>query len=269
MPHQALLGHYKTLLPWNLARIKCFTSMIFGLIISGSVQQHKMALGFQGEVKQNSICHRIRSFLKDFSIDYIACAKALLQLMSIDEAFDIAIDRTNWKFGKLDINLLVLAVVVNNEFSFPILWKALPKQGNSNTQERIDLIERFISCFKSSKIRSIIGDREFIGKDWIEYLIEHEIPFYIRIKENRLVEWGDKKRKIGRFFKHLQRHEKRHLELGINGKSLYVAGTKSKNGELVIVMSNQDKGLKILQIYKRRWTIELMFIMTPENWTGV
>jgi hypothetical protein len=51
----------------------------------------------------------------------------------------LALDRTNWKFGRIDINLLVLAVVVANQFSIPILWKALPKKGNSNTHERIDL----------------------------------------------------------------------------------------------------------------------------------
>lgn len=40
----------------------------------------------------------------------------------------LALDRTNWKFERIDINLLVLAVVIANQFSIPILWKALPKK---------------------------------------------------------------------------------------------------------------------------------------------
>jgi len=50
--------------------------------------------------------------------------------------------RTNWKFGALNINVLVIAVI-----SFPLMFKLLPKAGNSNTKECIELIERFICLF--------------------------------------------------------------------------------------------------------------------------
>ncbi|MDP4154874.1 MAG: hypothetical protein Q8929_04480, partial [Bacillota bacterium] len=41
MDLNTLLNHYKTLLPWNRARIKCFAQIIFGMIIASNVQQHK------------------------------------------------------------------------------------------------------------------------------------------------------------------------------------------------------------------------------------
>ncbi|MBY0292545.1 MAG: hypothetical protein K2W92_04575 [Alphaproteobacteria bacterium] len=38
-------------------------NMIWGMISSGSAQQHKIALGFSGPAKQDLVCARVRSFL--------------------------------------------------------------------------------------------------------------------------------------------------------------------------------------------------------------
>lgn len=261
----ALLERYQTLLPWNLARTKCFVSMILGTIASGSVQQHKTALGFSGAAKQKSVCSRISNFLKTFDFNFSDYARAIVEMAHLKGPLFLALDRTNWKFGRIDINLLVLAVVISDQFSIPILWKALPKKGNSNTLERIDLLQIFIDVFGAQRIAALTADREFIGKVWIDYLITHNIPFFIRIKENRLVEWGEKMRHIAVFFHHLKVGKKRHIQFNLDGHLLFFAGTRSKKGELVIVMSNQDLGLKILKIYKKRWTIELLFANCKKN----
>jgi len=171
----ALLERYQTLLPWNLARTKCFVSMILGMISSGSVQQHKTALGFTGAAKQKSVCTRISNFLKTFNLDFSDYAVAILEMADRKGPLLLALDRTNWKFGRIDINLMVLAVVVSNQFSIPILWKALPKKGNSNTAERIDLLQIFIDIFGAQRIAALTADREFIGKEWIDYLIKNKI----------------------------------------------------------------------------------------------
>src|SRR5260221_83871 len=118
--------------------------MILGMITSGSVQQHKTALGFKGPTKQKSVCTRISNFLKTFDFDFAEYARAIVEMAGLQGPLFLALDRTNWKFGRIDINLLVLAIVVKDQFSIPILWKALPKKGNSNTLERIDLLQIFI-----------------------------------------------------------------------------------------------------------------------------
>lgn len=266
MDLNALLKRYQTLFPWNLARTKCFVSMILGVISSGSVQQHKTALGFSGNVQQQSVCSRIRHFLKDFKFDFSDYARAILEIAHIKGKLTLSLDRTNWKFGCIDINLLVLAVLVADQFSIPLLWKALPKRGNSNSQERNDLLQTFIDIFGAEPIGALTADREFIGKPWIDYLIEKKIPFFIRIKENRLVEWSDDMKKhIGNFFQHLKEKQKRHIQFNLDGHRLFFAGTRSTKGELVIVMSNQDVGAKILEVYKKRWTIELLFGNCKKN----
>jgi hypothetical protein len=259
MSLNAFLNQYKSLLPWNLARLKCFMQMILGLIASSSVQQHQCALGFEGTATQESICRRIRNFLGTFSFDCQDIARALVALCSLQGPLHLVLDRTNWKFGGLEINLLVLAVVVSKRFSIPLFWKALPKSGTSNAVERVDVIRMFMDTFGVASIASLIADREFIGKAWVDFLMLHRIPFVIRIKGNRLVEWGRIQRHIKVFFNHLKVGERRHLEKRLDGHCLYFAGTRSKEGEIVIVMSNQPWGIRSLDIYKKRWTIESLF----------
>jgi hypothetical protein len=41
----------------------------------------------------------------------------------------------------------------------------LDKRGNSNSDERIDLLERFERVFPNAKVRCLTGDRELVGKD--------------------------------------------------------------------------------------------------------
>ena len=106
MELNTLLKRYETLLSGNLARIKCFSQMILGLIISGNVQQHKCSLGFQGEVLQESTCRKIRRFLAQFSFSKAEMAKALVSMMGLSGPMGLSLDRTNWKFGILDINFL-------------------------------------------------------------------------------------------------------------------------------------------------------------------
>ncbi len=157
----------------------------------GSVQQHKPVLGFTGSAKQESICARIRNFLKSFELNFADYTKAIVEIVQLKGTYSLVIDRTNWKFGRIEINLLVLAVVITSQFSIPLLWKALPKKGNSNTTERIDLLQSFVGIFGSNTIACLIANREFVGKHWIDYLIKNNIPFFIRIKANRLVEWDE------------------------------------------------------------------------------
>ena len=77
----------------------------------------------------------------------------------------LSLDRTNWKFGKTDHNLLVLGLVYKG-FCVPLFWQALGKAGNSNTQERKALLQRFLDTFGAQRIEALLADREFVGQNW-------------------------------------------------------------------------------------------------------
>ena len=89
---------------------------------------------------------------------------------------DLILDRTNWKFGKQDINFLVLAAKVG-PVTFPLFFSLLDHQGCSDFGQRQALLEKFRKTFGFQFIRSFAADREFIGKEWIQYLCDHDIPF--------------------------------------------------------------------------------------------
>jgi len=263
MHPSTLLEGFGNLLPWNLSRRRCFVSMIFGVFTSASVQQHKMARGFRlhetSQAKTDSICTRIRNFFRDFTINEGDFAQALVKISGLQGPYTLALDRTNWKFGVLDINFLVLAVVVNHTIAFPILWTLLPKAGNSNSTERIHILKTFIDLFGIEMIHEITADREFIGKVWVDFLIQSKVSFYIRIKENRLVDWGAKNKSMRCFFSHLKGKKSRFLEVDLDGHRLFFEGARTPTGELIIVMSNKQGARNLLKTYKNRWTIELLF----------
>jgi hypothetical protein len=55
----------------------------------------------------------------------------------------VAVDRTNWDFGKTAIHFLVISIVVFG-VGIPIVWTQLGKKRNSKMLERLDLLERFL-----------------------------------------------------------------------------------------------------------------------------
>ena len=220
-----------------------------------------MALGCTkaSHAKTNSICTRIRNFLRDFSINEGEFSQALIKISGLEGPYTLALDRTNWKFGCLHINFLVLAVVVNHTVAFPIFWTLLPKAGNSNGTEKIHILQRFVDLFGADMIHEITADREFIGKVWVDFLVQNKISFCIRIKENRLVDWGPQTKSMRCFFKHLKGKKSRFMETNLDGNRLFFQGARTATGELIIVMSNKQGSRNLLKKYKNRWTIELLF----------
>lgn len=98
----------------------------------------------------------------------------------------LAIDRTNWKLGRTEINILMISAEWRG-ISVPLIFTVLSKAGNSNTGERIDLLSRLKRVFPKMKIAALTGGREFIGNAWMAHLEKEKIPFILRLKENQHV----------------------------------------------------------------------------------
>lgn len=110
----------------------------------------------------------------------------IISLLGI-ESNCIVIDRTNWKIGKKNINLLTAGVLFFNCF-IPLCWVQLNKRGNSNFGERKILMNRFLKLWKmagkSKEGMVIVADREFIGPQWLEYLHKQNLQFVFRLRDN-------------------------------------------------------------------------------------
>ncbi len=110
-------------------------------------------------------------------------AKLIFALLPEKGPLVLVMDRTNWKFAESNINILMLGVCYKN-VAFPLLFRMLDKRGNSNTGERIALVKDFIAWFGRERIDSVLADREFIGEDWLRFLNQEKIRYYIRIRNN-------------------------------------------------------------------------------------
>ena len=102
----------------------------------------------------------------------------------------LSIDRTNWKLGKLNINILYIGLVLSNGYFIPVFFMLLDKQGNSNQAERIDLMEGFKQVFTlfSDSLFVLVGDREFIGRTWFLYLLKSKYEFVLRLRKTDYLE---------------------------------------------------------------------------------
>ena len=165
-------------LKWHPERCSTFANMVVSLIYQGNVQHNALSRTFdslKGGIK--SKLERIRRFFAGQFFDYEAFAKHLVVHVFKDiPKMHLIMDRTNWKFGKTDINYLVLAARVGN-ITFPVFWSLLEHQGCSDASQRIQLMEMFRRTFGFDKVFSFTADREFIGQDWLLYLCQHKVPF--------------------------------------------------------------------------------------------
>jgi len=93
-------------------------------------------------------------------------ARLVFALLPHKPPYRLAMDRTNWKFGVANINVLVFEVVYQG-VAFPVMFTMLPKFGNSSTTKRIELMERYINLFGADSIDCQLADREFFGKHWL------------------------------------------------------------------------------------------------------
>jgi hypothetical protein len=249
----------------NLARIKFLSLFICDLCKVQAVCFEKLAGGFENNCDSASSLRRIQRFMADYSLDKDLIARLIFALLPHDPPYSIAIDRTNWKFGQTDINILVLAIVYKG-VAFPILFKLMPKRGNSHTKERIQIMNHYIRLFGKQTIQYLVADREFVGEHWIDYLNFNRIEYHIRIRDNFWV----LNPKTGKWFKatwlfsDLKLNETRFLHsiYYVNNQLCYLSASKIKNKEgtpefqIVITFCKPEIAQKT---YKDRWQIETAF----------
>ena len=157
-------------LEWNKSHLKCFALIMLVIILTQTCNLSSASKALPIKCFPHSLHRRIQRFLTRQNIDYSQISRLIFNIFSFDKV-QLTLDRTNWKWGKRNINILMLAILYRG-LAIPILWTLLNKRGNSDTKERIALIQRFISIFGKDRIVNVFADREFIGEQWFTWLIE-------------------------------------------------------------------------------------------------
>ncbi len=221
----------------NLARIRLICLFINALCKVKSVNFVKISAGFATSTDASSSYRRIQRFMAFVDFSSIWVAKLIFSLLPQKKGLILSIDRTNWKFGSKNINILMLGVSYKN-VAFPILFKVLDKRGNSNTNERIALVQEFVDCFGKDCIDCLLAEREFVGEQWLNFLNNNNIRYFIRIRNNFKIFCPKKQREI-------------------TAKHLFHNIKDGKIDFCIIVAFNKPE--LALEYYAKRWQIETLF----------
>lgn len=239
---------------WHLARQKMIFALIFSMIETRSVQFPELATKLNASAQDDSNLRRIQAFFAHYELDYRVIACVLMSFVSTKKC-RISIDRTNWQFGQQPINILTLTVYTHG-VGLPILWSMLDKKGNSNAQERIDLLEEFVALFGKERILSLTGDREFIGNKWLKWLIDNHIDFAIRFPVSHLLTLRNGE--VWRADALLAQAQERYFKgIIVDGVRLNMVLKKLDNDWLLVGGPLGVK--KLFAHYRHRWSIETFF----------
>jgi hypothetical protein len=244
---------------WNKCRLDCLGQIIQALFAVRSVNLTQIAAAFQTHVKEGSAYRRVCRFFTSFTIDLSAIVPLVFRLFPLGDRCVLILDRTNWKWGKTPINILMLSIAYRG-IGIPLFWMVLDLEGNSCASDRAHILQRAIAHLGAVKIKVLLADREFIGTDWFKFLCNHKVPFIIRVKKNFTVTLDNGGTlAIGQLRKWLARTSFIHYPIKLWGLSLY-ASIERKQGarEQLIVVSNVQLEDPLL-MYRRRWEIETMF----------
>jgi len=243
----------------NLARKKFVVLFILGMIKTRSVQFCEIAQVLNDKAKATSNEVRIQDFFREVSIDYQQVALLLAMFLPRKGKVTLCIDRTEWDFGKCQVNILMI-VVRCKDITIPLYWELLDnKSGNSNTEDRIDLLKKCIQLLGAKRIGLFLGDREFIGHRWLKFLKSQEIPFCVRIPKHH---------KITRFFG--SDSEKDTVEQLLEGrKSVNISNCMidgvwgnmyaKRLKDDILFLFGTVKQPYLAQFYTKRWRIECFF----------
>jgi Transposase DDE domain len=202
---------------------------------------------------------RIKRFLRDITLPWETVAQCIIALIALLGPWTLIMDRTNWHYGKIERNYLVLAIVYQG-VAIPLLLKDLEHAGNSDTTQRIALMKRFIALFGKNKVFCLLADREFIGEDWFKWLKSNGIPPCIRTRKNTLVRHRNGgKVPVKNLLRSLQIGEHREWNETIFGCSLRVVGLKISGDDYVVLLADPSLEVAALPLYKVRWAIECLF----------
>lgn len=247
-------------LPWNKARIKFLARFLLALYAMRTVNLSLLATAFGGHAQEESNYKRLQRFLRHFELPYAQLAQFVVKLLGIPGPYTLALDRTNWQVGAVEVNILMLSLVYRG-VGFPVVWLVSPWPGNSDLEQRKLLLELFFQQFGAHNIACLLGDREFVGKEWFRFLKQHKIQFQMRLKKNTQVR-NARGQLVPAWRLFAQTGVKRMLVIPearrMWGLELYLSGCYLGDGEYLILVAPEYTPAPHAE-YKKRWGIETLF----------
>ncbi len=113
------------------SRLQTLSWSIIGVINARTVNLSHVASPCSGSAQVSSNYRRLQRFFQHVRLDGDWLAVAVVKLMKIRPPWVLRLDRTNWKIGRRDVNILMLAVATRR-LRIPLMWTVL-----DNTKETL------------------------------------------------------------------------------------------------------------------------------------
>lgn len=247
-------------------RIDLLSRMIHTLLVVRSVNLMKVATAMPGPATKMSRYRRLQRFFSAGLSPDVFTPLILNKVVRPGKQLflTLTMDRTHWKWGQTDLNLLCLGLL-HQDVSIPLESVSLEKAGNANTKERKKLFRKAWRYLKDYAC-CLLADREFIGIEWLAFLLGLPgLEFIIRI---RCAGWitfpNGEKRFLSALLRNLHKGQTRiYQDVVLYEKSdkvrVHLVCHRSQKGELVLLATNRADLEQVLEIYKTRWSIETAF----------
>lgn len=243
------------------SRLETLATLIVGCISARTVNLSHLAGHFHSNAQPASSYRRIQRFFQYVRLDEDWLARMIIRMLHLSAPFTLCLDRTDWKIGSKHINLLVLCIATRR-VRIPVMWHVLDRAGPSSSRERINLMQRYVACCGCDTINILLADREFIGAQWIEFLIKNDISFAIRLRHNLKVELTNGRCVPVRFlFNRTLNKVYRGRFSGMDDSlagSMSFAAKRLKDRSVLIIATNIAPRTA-LSLYRKRWQIECLF----------
>ena len=243
-------------------RLTMMSKLVLALLQMSTVNFAKLALVINAKVQISSNFKRIQRFVKSYCFDQERFVKFAWQRYANQGTWvALSMDRTNWKFGRSNINILMIGISWKGT-AIPLVWKLLDKRGLSNTAERIELLDELLKWLpdcERKKVRYLLMDREFGSKDWLTALKNRRVSFIVRIRVDAKVRkpGQQRERPAKELFACNQFRCLRNQRVVFHHR-LFMGGYKIGAKEYLILVSDtplRHQG----RIYAERWGIEVFF----------
>lgn len=262
--HAALMKTLCRQFSLGKSRLETLAVLVMGLAQSRTVNLTHLACHLPGQATHASSYRRLQRFFQHVQLESDRLALLVVSMLNLSRKKCLVLDRTNWKIGSTNVNILMLAIVTRR-FRVPLLWSMIGHQGCSDTEQRIALMRRYLALFPAASIELLLADREFVGAQWMDFLNENDIPFAIRLKEDMTLSLANgttwsfrtllRRKKVGG----AQWEGQLKGTTGATRQPLRIAAKRLANKQVLIVATNQPEATQALNLYRRRWGIECLF----------